>query len=162
MLPAMLVLFRGYDLDKAGFKAPTKQLWSCQGEIPLCVVRRGWSFGKEDIYLGIKGGNCNSWKTMVTSHSHMDAGSFVFESRGVRWADDVMRPSYGPWFKALKEAGSHSGATYQNSLRWNTFNVNNLCVSYMTRQHTIRKTNKLVHTITDIICIFRFAFAVIK
>ena len=37
-----------------------------------------------------------------------------------------MRPSYGPWFKALKDAGSHSGATYQNSLRWNTFNVSNL------------------------------------
>ena len=113
-------------LPKAGFKAPTKELWSCQGEIPLCVVRRGWNFNKEDIYLGIKGGDCNSWKTMVTSHSHMDAGSFVFESRGVRWADDVMRPSYGPWFKALKDAGSHSGATYQSSFRWNTFNVNNL------------------------------------
>ena len=40
-----------------------------------------------------------------------------------------MRPSYGPWFKALKEAGSHSGATYQNSLRWNTFNVSNLAHS---------------------------------
>ena len=126
MLPAITVLLKDFDMDKAGFKAPTKELWSCQGEIPLCVVRRGWNFNKEDIYLGIKGGDCNSWKTMVTSHSHMDAGSFVFESRGVRWADDVMRPSYGPWFKALKDAGSHSGATYQSSFRWNTFNVSNL------------------------------------
>lgn len=126
LLPVMTVLFKDYDLDTYGFNPPTEQMWSCQGEIPLCVVRKGWNYNKKDIYLGVKGGGCNSWKTMVTSHSHMDAGSFVFEADGVRWADDIMRPSYGPWFKALKDAGSHSGATYQNSLRWNTFNVSNL------------------------------------
>ena len=129
MLPAIAVICKDYDLDSAGFNPPAEEVWSCQGETPLCIVRKGWKYNKSDIYLGIKGGDCNSWKTMVTSHSHMDAGSFVFEADGVRWSDDVMRPSYGPWFKALREAGSHSGATYQSGLRWNTFNVNNLAHS---------------------------------
>ena len=126
LLPVMACLLKGFDLDKAGINPPADQVWSCQGEIPACVVRRGWNYDGSDIYLGVKGGDCHSWKTMVTSHSHMDAGSFVFEAEGVRWSDDIMRPSYGPWFKALRDAGSHSGATYQSSLRWNTFNVSNL------------------------------------
>ena len=40
-----------------------------------------------------------------------------------------MRPSYDSWFRALREAGSHSGATCQGGLRWNTFEVSNLCHS---------------------------------
>ena len=126
VLPVIACLLGDYDLEKAGIRPVERQVWSCKGEIPACVVRRGWKYDGSDVYLGVKGGDCNSWKTMVTSHSHMDAGSFVFEADGVRWSDDVMRPSYGPWFKALREAGSHSGATYQSSLRWNTFNVCNL------------------------------------
>jgi len=126
MLPLMACLSRGYDLSKDGFDPPAEQMWSCQGEIPLCIVRRGWNYDKSDVYLGVKGGDCHSWKSMVTSHSHMDAGSFVFEAEGVRWSDDIMRPSYGKWFKALKDAGSHSGATYQEGLRWSTFRVSNM------------------------------------
>ena len=126
LLPVIACLLGGYDLAKDGFTPPSATLWSCQGEVPVCVVRRGWKYDESDVYLGVKGGDCNSWKSMVTSHSHMDAGSFVYEADGVRWADDVMRPSYGPWFRALREAGSHSGATYQSGLRWSTFNVSNL------------------------------------
>ena len=129
ILPALIVLLQDFDLDTPGFTPPSGELWSCQGETPLCIIRRGWKDDATDLYLGIKGGNCNTWKTMVTSHGHMDAGSFVFEAEGVRWSDDVMRPSYGPWFKALKDAGSHSGATGQSGLRWNTFEVSNLCHS---------------------------------
>jgi hypothetical protein len=129
MLPVMAVLCANFDLDSKGFSQPVSDFWSCHGETPLCIVRKGWDYGPNDIYLGIKGGACNSWKTMFTAHSHMDAGSFVFEAEGVRWSDDIMRPAYGPWFKALNDAGSRSGATYQSGLRWNTFNVNNLAHS---------------------------------
>lgn len=126
MLPVIACLLGDYDLSREGFTPPAEEVWSCQGEIPLCVVRRGWKYDGSDVYLGVKGGDCNSWKSMVTSHSHMDAGSFVFEAEGVRWSDDIMRPSYGKWFTALREAGSHSGATYQSGLRWSTFRISNI------------------------------------
>lgn len=129
MLPVVAIISANFDLDSKGFSPPTSDFLSCQGETPLCIVRKGWDYNQNDIYLGIKGGACNSWKTMFTAHSHMDAGSFVFEADGVRWSDDVLRPDYGPWFKALKDAGSRSGATYQSGLRWNTFSVNNLAHS---------------------------------
>ena len=129
MLPVIAVLTADFDLDSKGFTPPASDFWTCQGETPLCIVRKGWDYNQNDTYLGIKGGDCNSWKTMSTSHSHMDAGSFVFEAEGVRWSDDVMRPSYGPWFKALKNAGSRSGDTTQSGLRWNSFSVNNLAHS---------------------------------
>ncbi|MBQ9892215.1 MAG: BNR-4 repeat-containing protein [Bacteroidales bacterium] len=129
LLPALIGLFRESDLDTPGFAPPSDEVWTCQGEMPLYIVRRGWNYDNTDTYLGIKGGNCNTWKTMVTSHGHMDAGSFVFEAEGLRWSDDVMRPSYDSWFRALREAGSHSGATGQGGLRWNTFEVSNLCHS---------------------------------
>ena len=129
MLPEITVLLRRGNLDGKGFFPPEEQTWTCQGEMPLAIIRRGWAFDGTDTYLGIKAGNCNTWKTMITSHGHMDAGSFVFEAEGVRWSDDIMRPSYGPWFKSLKDAGSHSGSTAQNGLRWSTLDVSNLCHS---------------------------------
>jgi hypothetical protein len=139
LIPAFL---KSYNPDQVVSSKPDDMVWTCNGEMPLCIVRRGWNYDKTDYYLGIKGGDCNTWETMTTSHGHMDAGSFVFEAEGVRWSDDVMRPSYSPWFSALKNAGSRSGDTVQMGLRWSTFNVNALChstiVSY-TNDGTISK-----------------------
>jgi len=129
ILPAMLPLIAGFDPDSKGFAAPENDFWSCGGEAPLCVVRKGWNNGASDIYLGIKGGYADTWNTMATSHGHMDAGSFVFEAEGVRWSDDMTRPSYGPMFGALKKAGSRSGDTFQSGLRWSVFNLSNLAHS---------------------------------
>ena len=132
LLPLVPAFLKSFNPDAGLATPPTVSVWHCDGEMPLCIVRRGWTYSPSDFYLGIKGGNCNTWKTMVTSHGHMDAGSFVFEAEGVRWSDDVMRPSYGNWFDALERAGSRSGDTGQSGLRWSTFNVNNLCHSTLT------------------------------
>lgn len=129
LMPLIPALLKDYNPDPVLEGAPDRYLWHCDGEMPLCIVRRGWTYGASDLYLGIKGGNCNTWKTMNTAHGHMDAGSFVFEAEGVRWSDDVMRPSYSAWFSALTNAGSRSGDTSQSGLRWSTFNVNALCHS---------------------------------
>lgn len=129
LMPLIPALLQSFNPDPVLTSTPDLGVWHCDGEMPLCIVRRGWTFTAADTYLGIKGGNCNTWKTMATSHGHMDAGSFVFESDGVKWSDDITRPAYSSWFDALERAGSRSGDTSQSGLRWSTFNVNALCHS---------------------------------
>jgi hypothetical protein len=126
LLPAMVVMIRDFDMESRVVSSPTKEVWSGRGELPVTIVRKGWRFDDSDVYLGIKGGHCNTWKTSATSHAHMDAGSFVFEAEGVRWSDDTKKPDYAGWFAALKGAGSRSGDTSQSGLRWDSFKVNNL------------------------------------
>ena len=144
MLVPILVQLRDFDMESRPANPPTKEIWHGKGEMHVAMVRKGWKFDGTDVYLGVKGGLCDSWLTSNTSHAHMDAGSFVFEAEGVRWSNDCMRPSYGNWFAALKNSGSRSGDTSQSGLRWDTFKVNNLCHSTIvsfTNDGTIR--NKL-------------------
>lgn len=129
LLVPILVQLRDFDIDSRTAAPPTKEIWHGKGEMPVAIIRKGWKFDETDVYLGIKGGLCDSWQTSSTSHAHMDAGSFVFEAEGVRWSNDCMRPSYSAWFAALKNSGSRSGDTSQSGLRWDTFKVNNLCHS---------------------------------
>ena len=128
VLPAILVTLRDFDMERP-INPPAEEIWQGDGEMPVCMVRKGWKFDGTDVYLGIKGGHANTWKTSSTAHGHMDAGSFVFEAEGVRWSDDIMRPGYDNWFATLKQHGSRSGDTSQSGLRWDTFRVNPLCHS---------------------------------
>ena len=150
MTPLIPALLKSFNPDQVTTTKPDDMVWSCDGEMPLCVVRRGWNYDKTDYYLGIKGGYCNTWETMKTSHGHMDAGSFVFEAEGIRWSDDVTRPGYTDWNKALKNAGSASSKTRQTDLKWGTFNTNALChstiVSY-TNDGSIAKTHASDHNV---------------
>lgn len=50
-------------------------------------IRGGWN-SKEDSYLAVKGGS------PLTSHAHMDAGSFIYERKGIRWAIDLGMQNY--------------------------------------------------------------------
>lgn len=56
--------------------------WKTDGPNPLAIFRSG------SLYAAIKGGCPRS------SHGHMDAGGFVLELDGVRWAVDLGMPSY--------------------------------------------------------------------
>ena len=145
LIPALL---KSFNPDQILTRKPSDKVWSCKGEMPLCVVRRGWNYDKTDYYLGIKAGYAGTWQTMKTAHGHMDAGSFVFEAEGVRWSDDVTRPSYSTWNSALKNAGSASSLTGQRDLKWSTFNIHALChstlVSY-TNDGSISKLHSTDH-----------------
>lgn len=129
LLAPIVVTLRDFDMESRVINHPSKKVWSGQGEMPVVMVRKGWTFSPSDVYLGVKGGLCNSWRTSATSHAHMDAGSFVFEAEGVRWSDDAKKPDYDAWFAAMKASGSRSGNTTQGGLRWDTFRINNLCHS---------------------------------
>ena len=128
-MPLVPCFLKDFDIDSKTIQAPSEAMWHCGGQMPVGVVRRGWKYDASDAYLCVKGGHADTWASMVTSHGHMDAGSFIFEADGQRWSDDIMRPSYSAWFAALRDAGSRSGDTSQSGLRWDTFRVNNLCHS---------------------------------
>jgi hypothetical protein len=95
LLPAMVVMIRDFDMESRVISSPTQEVWSGRGELPVTIVRKGWRFDDSDVYLGIKGGHCNTWKTSATSHAHMDAGTAAGHQR---------QKSYNPrqrsgWFR---------------------------------------------------------------
>lgn len=63
---------------------PTAAFYEAQA---VGVVRSGWSPG--DSYLAARGGNS------TVTHQDLDHGSFVWESRGYRWAIDLGTENYG-------------------------------------------------------------------
>jgi hypothetical protein len=55
----------------------------------------------------------------------MDAGSFVFESQGVRWACDLGNQKYAPLEIAMKKLKKNLFDRSQNSGRWTVMRYNN-------------------------------------
>lgn len=88
--------------------------WHGDGENPVAVFRSRWDDPKA-FYLGIKGGVAN------LSHAHMDAGSFILEADGVRWARDLGRQEY----HSLESKGIDLWNRAQDSQRWQVFRLNN-------------------------------------
>jgi len=81
--------------------------WHGNGPNPVAVFR-GTIDDPGKYFLAVKGGKAN------LSHGNMDAGSFVFELDGVRWAIDPGNQSYYPLNKIGFQLSDHS----QNGERW--------------------------------------------
>jgi hypothetical protein len=82
LLPLAMIFMTRCDLEKV---APSQnRCWSGLGEQPIFICR------DEKFYLGAKGGSPS------LPHAHMDAGSFVYEWGGVRWAMELGSQSYHP------------------------------------------------------------------
>ncbi|MFA9478074.1 heparinase II/III family protein [Phycisphaerales bacterium AB-hyl4] len=93
---------------------PPKTLhWDSGGVNPIGTHRSAWT--RDAVYLGIKGGRPR------TAHGHMDIGSFVMESDGVRWAVDLGAQRY----HALEAAGLSLWDLSQEGDRWEIFRLNN-------------------------------------
>ncbi|TCD28369.1 hypothetical protein EZ456_06725 [Pedobacter psychrodurus] len=86
--------------------------WSPKGHLSMGVMRSSWQDPKA-TYVALKGGTPNN------SHGHMDAGSFILEADGVRWALDLGTESYDKMRKAKLDLWNYT----QNSSRWTTFRV---------------------------------------
>lgn len=92
---------------------PRPLAWVGRGVQPLAALRSSWT-DPDTTWLAIKGG------TAGHSHAHMDAGSFVLDALGVRWAIDPERDNYA----RLSRAGlAHSDifGLAQESKRWTVF-----------------------------------------
>ncbi|HLP09247.1 MAG TPA: heparinase II/III family protein [Opitutaceae bacterium] len=88
--------------------------WHGRGANPVAVFRSSWS-DPAALYLAVKAGSAG------LSHAHMDAGSFVLEAGGVRWAIDLGMQDY----ESLESRGIDLWNRRQDSPRWRVFRLNN-------------------------------------
>ncbi len=104
------------------FPPPTLPLsWYGRGINPVAVFRSSWT-DPHALYLAVKGG------TASASHGHMDAGSFVLEADGVRWALDLGKQDYN----SLESQGVGIWGMDQKSDRWKVFRLNNFSHNTLT------------------------------
>ena len=110
LLPIYMVFGSSLDLSKT--QLPKSKTWVNHGEAPIFAYRSGWE-SPDDTYFAIKGGKAG------TNHAHMDAGSFIYEKSGVRWAIDLGMHDYN----RLEQAGVDLWNRDQNSERWEIFRI---------------------------------------
>lgn len=111
------------------------------GSNPIATFRSEWNNPKA-MYLALKGGMAGS------SHGHMDAGSFVFESDGVRWARDMGSQEY----YSLESKNIELFDRKQSGDRWRVFRLNNF-------SHNTLTINKQIHLMSGRAVITRFSDA---
>lgn len=118
-LPLSLIYGSLIDIDNV--TPPKEKMWYGKGKTPVVLIRSDWECGK-GCYLGIKGGKANE------SHGHMDVGSFVFETIGVRWAQDIGMQEYN----SLEQKGVNLWDSSQKGQRWDIFRYNNFIHNTLT------------------------------
>lgn len=112
LLPAIMIWGKDISFDQV--KEPSQKVWMGQGANPVCMMRTSWS-DPNAIYLGFKAGSAS------VNHGHMDIGSFVMESDGVRWASDFGMQEY----ESLESKGLHIFGRTQDAQRWTILRTNN-------------------------------------
>ena len=128
LLPAVLIW--GSSIRIADIVQPEEIMWVGKGEAPVALMRASWTDPRA-IYIGFKGGR--AW----TNHAHMDAGSFVMEADGVRWASD-----FGPQdYHSLESKGVDLWNRQQNSQRWQVFRYNNYVHNTLTVNNQLHAVN---------------------
>ncbi|GAB3163207.1 heparinase II/III domain-containing protein [Telluribacter humicola] len=128
LLPAVMIWGVSNPLSKVTPPATTS--WTGQGKNPVTMMRSSWT-DPNSIYVGFKTG------TPSASHGHMDVGSFVMESDGVRWAQDLGMQNYN----SLESKGLNIWGGEQTAQRWQIKRYNNLIHNTLTvnDQHQLVK-----------------------
>ena len=142
MLPNVLIFSKDVKFETT--KVPNINFYSSQGAKPIFIYRSGWN-DKNDAYLGVVGGRANA------SHGHMDAGSFVYEKNGVRWALELGLQSY----ITLESKGVDLWNNKQEGQRWDIFRLGNTGHSTLTingEKHLVAGEATMINTFqtTDI------------
>jgi Heparinase II/III-like protein. len=128
----MLLIALGGDAP-ARIDPPEGRYYQCGGTTPIFVYRSGWE-SKGDDYLGVKGG------LAMSSHSHLDQGSFYFESDGVTWATDLGMQDYN----SLESAGVDLWDMLQDSERWTVFRIGPFSHNILTVNGKVPKVNQVI------------------
>jgi len=113
LLPSAMLW--GAKLSLNNIQPKTAQFWIGNGLNPVALMRSSWT-DPLATFVGFKGGSPG------VSHGHMDVGSFVMESQGVRWAMDFGMQEY----ESLESKGINLWDSKQNAARWKIFRYNNL------------------------------------
>jgi len=88
--------------------------WHGNGPNPVGAFRSSWT-DTNALFLAFKGGSTK------INHSHMDAGSFVLDVNGVRWASDLGAQNY----YSIMSKGWVLFNNKQDSDRWRVYRLNN-------------------------------------
>ena len=110
--------------------------WKGGGVNPVAVFRDSWT-DPNAMYLAVKAGAASA------NHGHMDAGSFILEADGVRWALDLGMQDY----ESLESKGIKLWGRAQDSQRWGVFRLNNFSHNTLTidgRLHRVGGRAELV------------------
>jgi hypothetical protein len=84
--------------------------WSSEGHVPITVHRTSWT-DPNATYVGFKAGSPSA------PHGNMDAGSFVLDADGIRWAIDLGAEGY----HGIESRGMNLWSSAQDSDRWKIF-----------------------------------------
>lgn len=128
LLPSIMLWGAGQRLN--AIPAPESTLWTGGGRNPVALMRTAWT-DPNAIFVGIKGGSPSS------NHAHMDAGSFVMESNGVRWAIDFGMQDYN----SLESKGVDLWNRKQNSQRWEIYRYSNRVHNTLTVNDSLQRVD---------------------
>ena len=120
------------------------KLFSGDGPVPVVLIRTGWKGSPDERYLAFKGGRASY------NHGHMDAGSFVYDAFGMRWACDLGTQPYAAVEKALKVYGGSFWSRKQHSFRWKVFRLSNKAHNTLTvgsMQHNVDGEAKILNVV---------------
>ncbi|MEI9998868.1 MAG: heparinase [Verrucomicrobiota bacterium] len=92
--------------------APRPLRWHARGVNPIAVFRSAWD-DPAALFAGLKGGSPRD------PHAHMDAGSYILEADGVRWALDLEKQDYA----VIEGAGLALWDARQDADRWKVFRL---------------------------------------
>lgn len=109
LLPAAMIFGKNVSLKE--IKAPEKKCYFGTGPTPIALMRSSWT-DPDAIYVGYKLGS------PTIPHSHLDIGSFILETDGIRWAEDPSREKYN-----LVEKYGNIWNYEQDSFRWKIFRL---------------------------------------
>lgn len=96
----------------AGNGQPPSLAYFGQGPQPVAIWRASWS-DPNALWFAIKGGGA------AHNHAHMDAGSFVLDMDGLRWAKDLGMQDY----HSLESRGVDLWNMKPGSPRWRVFRL---------------------------------------
>lgn len=131
--PGILPLVWWPEIPAQAVPTPLPLAWIGKGSQPVAVFRSSWT-DPNALYLAAKGGQVNH------GHAHLDAGSFVLEANGVRWAVDLGAQSY----YSLESKGIQLWSRGQNADRWDVFRLNN-------RSHNTLTINNALHRVDGMV-----------
>ena len=154
LLPSVMIWSAGMTMDK--ITAPSKKIWVGQGKNPVVLMRTSWT-DPNAIFVAMKGGSPS------VNHAHMDAGSFILDAKGERWAMDFGIQNYN----SLETTGVDLWNMAQNSQRWDVFRYNNFAHNTLTVNHQLQtvggyasiisssETPEMINAITDITSLYK-------
>ncbi len=130
LLPLAAIWWPNFALQNAPKTSEMPRFWLGRGANPLAAFRERWN-DPNAMFLALKGGRAN------LSHGHMDAGSFVFESDGVRWARDLGMQDY----LSLESKGIGLWDAKQTGQRWGVFRLNNFSHNTLVINNQLHKVD---------------------